>query len=114
MTILWWLTMFAGTHIPAPRLPRVPVNDKTIHTVMYGLLAASLMVSLHLSDKLKPGTGITVLAILLAYGAIDEWTQILVNRSCELADWHADAAGAGVAVVVVTLILRKLYHAEHA
>lgn len=114
MTIVYWLVIFGGTHIPAGKLPPPPVTDKTIHTVMYGLLAIAVMVSLHLGGKLQSGTGITVLAILLAYGAIDEWTQILVNRSCELADWYADAAGAAVGVVIVTLVLRTLYHPRHA
>src|SRR5215813_1509259 len=111
MTIVYWAALFAATHLPAYKIPPVPVTDKTVHTVSYGLLAIALMVSLHLRGTLTPGTGITVLAILLAYGAIDEWTQILVNRSCELADWYADAAGAAVGVVLVTLIVRKLYHA---
>src|SRR5262249_5653508 len=102
------MALFAATHVPAYRLPIVPVTDKTIHTVSYGLLAIALMVTLHLRGKLTAGTGITVLAILLAYGAIDEWTQIPVGRSCELADWYADAAGAAVAVVCVTLAWRML------
>jgi VanZ family protein len=108
LTAAYWLVLFGATHIPALKLPPVPVTDKTIHTVGYGLLAIALMVSLHLRGKLNSGTGITVLAILLAYGAIDEWTQLLVNRSCELADWYADAAGAAVGVVGVTLVLRML------
>jgi VanZ family protein len=107
MTITYWVALFAATHIPAYKLPRVSVNDKTIHTVCYGLLAIALMISLHLRGRLNAGTGITVLAILLAYGAIDEWSQIPVGRSCELADWYADAAGAGVGVVMVTLLLRR-------
>lgn len=106
LTALYWIALFAATHVPAYRLPPVPVTDKTAHTVTYGLLAIALMVTLHLRGRLNGGTGITVLAILLAYGAIDEWTQIPVGRSCELADWFADAAGAATAVVLVTLALR--------
>ena len=109
LTLLYWLALFAATHIPAPRLPPIPVKDKTAHFVGYGLLATALMVSLRASGRLRSTSAITVLAILLAYGAIDEWTQALpfINRSCELADWHADAAGTAVAVVVCSWLLRK-------
>jgi VanZ family protein len=107
-TIVYWVVLFAGTHAPALTLSRVPVTDKTIHFVMYALLGAALMVSLSVSGRLKSTSAVTVLAILLAYGAVDEWTQALpfINRSCEMADWHADAAGAAVAVVLMSLVLR--------
>ena len=109
LTALYWLALFSGTHIPAPKLPPIRINDKTIHFVGYGLLAAAIMVSLKASGRLKPASGITVLAILLAYGAVDEWTQALpfINRSCDLLDWHADAAGAATAVVIGSWILGK-------
>ena len=109
VTIVYWIVLFGATHLPAPRLPHVPVKDRTAHFVGYALLAAGLMLSLRAGGRLKSGSAVTVLAILLVYGAIDEWTQALpfVNRSCELADWHADAAGAAVAVVLTSLILRK-------
>jgi VanZ family protein len=108
VTLLYWIALFAGTHLPAPRLPPVR-NDKTAHFVGYALLATGLMVSLRATGRLRAGSGITVLAILLAYGAIDEWTQALpfIHRSCELADWHADAAGAAVAVVLCSWLLQK-------
>ena len=109
LTALYWLALFCGTHIPAPKLPPIRINDKTIHFVGYGLLAGSILVSLKASRRLKPTSGITVLAILLAYGAVDEWTQALpfINRSCDIQDWHADAAGAATAVVIGSWLLQK-------
>ena len=109
LTALYWLALFCGTHVPAPELPPIRVNDKTIHFVGYGLLAGAMMVSLRASGRLRAASGVTVLAILLAYGAIDEWTQALpfINRSCDIADWHADAAGAATVVVIGSWLLQK-------
>jgi VanZ family protein len=108
LTILYWLTLFTLTHVPPRRLPPIS-NDKTAHFIGYGLLASGLMISLRVSGRLRSGSAVTVLAIALAYGAIDEWTQKLpfIHRSCELADWHADAAGAAVAVVVCSFLLKR-------
>ncbi|MEO6435447.1 MAG: VanZ family protein [Tepidisphaeraceae bacterium] len=100
LTIVYWAGLFVVTHLPLPRLPYVPVTDKTAHVVAYALLSVALMMSLHRGGKMNPA--VTVLTMLLIYGAIDEWTQIPVGRSCELADWYADAAGAAVGVVVVS------------
>jgi VanZ family protein len=107
-TIIYWIVLFALTHLPAPRLPPVR-NDKMAHFIGYALLAAALMISLRAAGRLSSRSAITVLAIALAYGAIDEWTQALpfIHRSCELGDWHADAAGAAVAVVVCSWILHR-------
>ena len=108
LAIFYWLLLFTATHIPGSRLPPVRVSDKTIHFVAYARLAASLMICLRISGRLKSTSAVGVLALLLAYGAIDEWTQALpfIHRSCELADWHADAAGAAVAVVFCSWVLR--------
>ena len=104
LTVLYWLALFVATHLPAGRLPIVPVTDKTLHFVTYAILAAGMCLSLHLmhrSDAVLP-----VLIIGLAYGAIDEWLQIPVGRTCEIADWYADAAGVAAGVIVMSLILR--------
>ena len=47
------------------------------------------------------------LSILLLYGVFDELTQIPVGRSCEVADFYADVAGAAVAVVLMALLVRN-------
>lgn len=115
VTVAFWLVMAVLTHTPSPRLPHTPISDKTGHVLAYALLGAGLMVSLWLSRRLRAGTGITVLAVLMGWGAIEEWTQPLVGRSCELADWYADVAGAAVAVVTVSLLARlRRYDRGHA
>src|SRR3954465_11589133 len=88
VVILYWAGLFGATHIPAPRLPPIPVTDKTAHLVSYGFLASLLYLALSRGNRARSSAevAILVLTILLAYGAIDEWTQIPVGRSCELAD----------------------------
>jgi VanZ family protein len=102
LTVVYWAGLFVVTHLPQPKLPYVPVTDKTAHFVSYAFLAIGLMVSLILSAAPRASPAVTVLAILLAYAAFEEVTQIPVGRSCEMADWYADAAGAAVGVVVVS------------
>jgi VanZ family protein len=105
LTIVYWCGLFGLTHLPAPQLPKIPVTDKTAHALTYGGLAMGLFVSMFLSKRRRASdVAILVLGIMLAYGAIDEWTQIPVGRSCEMADWFADAAGSSVAVVVGTIL----------
>ena len=106
LTIVYWVGLFVLTHTPSPRLPHAPVSDKTGHFLAYALLGAAVMTSLWVSRRLRAGTGIVVLAGLLAWGAFDEMTQPLVGRSAELADWYADVAGAAAAVVAVSLLAR--------
>ena len=112
-TIVFWCGLFIATHLPPGRVPVLPVSDKTEHLVSYGALALGLFTSITLVRRRRDAGGraqvaIGVLAICLAYGAIDEWTQIPVGRSCELADWYADAAGAGTMMVVATLASQAL------
>ena len=107
VTLVYWCGLYVLTHIPVVIPVHVPVTDKTAHVVAYASLAIALFVSLQLSRR-KPAaqTAMLVLTILLVYGAVDELTQIPVGRSCEMLDWYADAAGAALACVVMTLLVR--------
>jgi VanZ family protein len=110
VTLAYWAFIFLMTHIPQPRLPDIHVGDKSAHLIAYGVLASLLYITLW---RAKPNDWSLVWkipVILLAYGAFDEQTQKLVNRSCELADWYADAIGTFVAVglwSLVRLLLRR-------
>ena len=81
LTALYWLALFTGTHIPAPKLPPIRINDKTIHFVGYGLLAGSILVSLKASRRLKPTSGITV-----------PWPDVAATRCPQLRQSGRDGA----------------------
>ena len=101
-TAAYSLGLFILTHTPVA-LPIIIVSsDKSAHFIGYGVLAAALFASLRVRGMRDPM--LVLLVIGLAYGAIDEWLQIPVGRSCELADWFADAAGIATAVTVCALI----------
>jgi VanZ family protein len=103
-TAAYWLGLFILTHTPVA-LPVILVGtDKSAHFYGYALLGVALFASLRVLGRRDPA--LTVLMIGLAYGAIDEWLQIPVGRSCELNDWFADAAGVAAAVTVCALITR--------
>ncbi|HYO11506.1 MAG TPA: VanZ family protein [Tepidisphaeraceae bacterium] len=112
LVLLYWAAMFGLTHLPTPRLPYVPVTDKTAHFVAYFLLGAGLYTAVYLRGQRGAGdVAVVVLTTLIAYGAVDEWTQLLVNRSCERADWFADVAGAATAVAIAATLAPRLTRA---
>lgn len=97
----YWAFICYLTH--APRLPNIgpSVSDKTAHFLSYGLLSGLLYLTLWLIRPASRWLPLIVLAIVLSYGAVDEWTQPFFMRDCDLLDWLADAAGATLAVTVL-------------
>jgi VanZ family protein len=101
--VAYWCLSFVATHTPV--VPSVPLtsSDKLVHAVAYFILALLLAIAWSLRRPLGWRGYLAIFAILLAYGALDEITQILVGRRADVADWLADAAGAiaGLAVFAV-------------
>jgi VanZ family protein len=102
---IYWAGLFVMTHLPPGRLPVVPVTDKTEHFTSYAVLAIGLLICLSLLRGARVGWAVLVLGICMAYGAIDEWTQIPVGRTCDIADWYADTSGAASAVVLGSIVM---------
>ena len=101
-TAAYWLLAFILTHTPvAIPMPAVQ-SDKTEHFIGYFLLGTMLYASARLAGWRHAVLG--VLLIGMCYGALDEQTQKLVGRSCELADWFADCAGLAMAVTIGGLV----------
>lgn len=100
----YWLALFVLTHTPAPRVPKVGVDDKLAHFLAYFLLGVLVYATVWATRPHARTAGLWVIAIGMCYGAIDEWTQILVGRDCELMDWAADMGGMISAVLVMTLV----------
>jgi VanZ family protein len=100
----YWIVLATATHLPPSRLPETGIKDKYEHFGAYVLLAALLCVVLASRGMSILDASWRSFLIALSYGAIDEWTQPLVGRTCSLMDWIADAAGAGVAIAVFLLV----------
>jgi VanZ family protein len=89
-TAAYWCTMFVLTHLPPRHMPKLRVSDKLEHLTAFMMLGGLLYLCLSPSVR-RP---ILVAALIgAAYGAMDEWTQPLVGRSCEMLDWVSDVSG---------------------
>ena len=90
------LLIFSASSRSGVAGPRIPHFDKVVHFSVYGLLGT-------LVYRAMPGRGAAWWALLAvsAYGATDELHQYFVpGRSAEIADWIADTAGAGLAILL--------------
>jgi VanZ family protein len=106
VTVLYWLGLFTVTHIPADRVPPMPLSDKTEHLLCYGALGGLLMLNVWLTRPRLRNAAVVVLVIGMCYGAVDEWTQALpfIHRDCSILDWYADTTGLAIAVIGMTVI----------
>jgi len=103
---LYWVALFYGTHTKLPPGLLPGNSDKVVHFLSYGGLGALFM-----SLRATRGTygWYSVVArwfVLAGYGAFDELTQLLVNRTADVLDWSADICGAAVGLGLVTLFVR--------
>lgn len=106
IAVIYWIIIFAGTHIPAERMPDVGESDKFIHLAMFAGLGIVLYLAL---ARTNPRRRFIVPLILLAgsvYAVLDELTQPLVRRYCDWRDMLADITGLCLAVGLCALLFR--------
>lgn len=92
--------------------PRIAVNDKLVHGLMYMLLAITWLVPI-LKSKISNHKSQIVRSTLVwlsvtFYGALMEALQrfCTLTRSGEMADLYADAIGALIGVLIVFVITK--------
>jgi VanZ family protein len=118
--VVYWSLLLTSTHVP--RLPHAVYMtngiDKICHFVGYTGLAylASVAWTLQrsITRPLRLANFVVIFGTLAVYGALDELTQPLVNRTCEFADWLADLAGAGFGMILFAITMslaRRVYPA---
>jgi VanZ family protein len=110
-TLVWaicLLSAFVATHTPPPEKPAPMIlNDKFLHFMGFcaiGVVTVWRIISP--GSRLSGARFMGWLAFLLAYAALDETTQQLVGRDCELGDWMADAMGAIVGMAICVMSAR--------
>ena len=114
LTGVYWGLIFALTHLPPESIAGAPnFWDKAEHFFAYFFLAFLLGSSMMFTFPRRRGIPVWVLAIGMAYAAVDELLQPFVRRDAELNDWVADALGVWSAVFILWAV-RKILVARRA
>ena len=95
--LIWWLS---GQVLDFQLIAFVPLRDRGVHLVEYGLLALLIARAVHITWPERGLRG-ALFALLLGFslGLLDEVHQLFVpGRSADILDLVADTAGACVAV----------------
>ena len=101
---LYWTLLFVGTHLPPKDVPELKASDKTLHFLAYaGLAFLTAASSAILTSRMAVRWLLTVF-LIAGYAAVDEFTQPLVGRTAEMADWMADLAGIVAGLIAYTML----------
>ena len=103
---LYWPAIFIATHMPVPSWVRhAGVGDKTLHFLSYLVLISLVWFAVSPYEKvnwLRPKVWI-ILAIMVWYGASDEWLQGFVGRQPEVKDFYADICAALLGLTIMSI-----------
>lgn len=106
---LYWVALAMATHWPQVQPPlSFRPSDKIQHLVAFGLLAVLIAFAWSRFAPLSARKLLAVLAIVAAYGVLDELTQPLTGRHRDPLDWVADVLGAALALACFALVARVL------
>ena len=86
-TIIIAFAIALATLTPVETLPNVSGSDKLHHLISFAILTLPIAI-------IRPNAMWIIMCLSIAFGGAIELLQPLVNRSCEMADFLADAVGA--------------------
>jgi VanZ family protein len=115
---IWGAIILALSLIPGTHIPRIPdfyqlfKPDKIIHLAMFGVFSLLLLLSLRrqYGYAFFRYYGIIIgLTISFLYGGLTEYLQFItnLNRSGNIYDFIANAAGSLLGLLVMIILLRK-------
>ena len=105
--LVYWPGLFILTHIPVPDIARQSgMSDKIMHMLAYLVLVSFLWhtISPHCRVNWKKAKVWLILALMVWYGAIDEYLQSRIGRSADVADFLADLGGTLLGLVMLTVL----------
>ena len=105
--LIYWPGLFILTHIPVPDIARRSgMSDKIMHMLAYLALVFLLWhtISPHCRVNWKKAKVWLILALMVWYGAIDEYLQSRIGRSTDVMDFLSDLAGAVLGLVILTVL----------
>jgi len=111
-TPLWlasFLAAFIATHLPPSKMPsHMPLSNAVLHFLGYGALG--IMTVWRLGAEPTPlglKRWFAWLAFLMGFAILDEVSQPLVGRSCELGDWTMDVCGIIVGMTIAAVFAHR-------
>jgi VanZ family protein len=105
--LVYWPSLFVLAHIPIPRVVRqADLSDKTLHVLAYFILVFLLWGAIQPYQRVnwRKAHVWMVLAVVVWYGAVDEWLQGYAGRTPDVKDFAADLIGAGSSLILLTLL----------
>lgn len=105
--VFYWPMIFIATHIPS--VPKwvgdAQMSDKTMHFLSYLGLISLVWFTISPYEKVNWGRAKVwvVLAVMVWYGACDEWLQGFVGRQPEVKDFYADLGAVLLGLFVMTI-----------
>jgi len=113
--VLWAAWIFIASSVPSDDFPASPIfdYDKLIHLSIYFVFAALMYRAFRfegISPVLRSRAALLTIAIVVFYGASDEFHQHFVpGRSMDVFDWIADVTGGILCVAIMSYLSpRKL------
>ena len=109
VTAGYWVSMCVGTHVPnPPDVVPTNVSDTWLHLAAYFGLSVLLVGSVADRGRLSVLASLRLWAVVLVYGALDEWTQMIpvLHRTAEWKDFAADAAGSAGGLIFGSVLVR--------
>ncbi len=104
---IYWPVIFWLTHIPVPDIARQSgMSDKTMHVLAYFVLTFLIWFASSPYQKVqwsKKKVWI-LLAVVVWYGAMDEYLQGRVGRSADMLDFVADLFGVVLALGLLSCL----------
>ncbi len=104
---IYWPVIFWLTHIPVPDIAwQSGMSDKTMHVMAYFVLTFLIWFAVSPYHKVKWNQKKVwgLLAVVIWYGAMDEYLQGRVGRSADVMDFVADFFGMVLALGVLSLM----------
>lgn len=96
------------SHLPQGTMPSALEKDgidKLEHFLAYGVMTFLLLLSLRSSVTMR--SALFLFLAISVIGAVDELTQLLVNRTASIADLAADIVGISAALFFFTVRRRR-------
>ena len=104
---IYWPALFILTHIPVPAIAgQSGMSDKMMHLLAYLVLVFFVWLAISPYEKVRWSRARVwiVLAVVVWYGAMDEWIQGRVGRQMELMDFIWDFGGVLLGLGILSVL----------